>query len=398
MNAAVRGCAIGILVFVFVVGWCRGREGSTAMGQSRRANRAVSTIVFPPATRQIAVNHSHPAHRVLRCEACHVGASRSDRGVLPPPTESTCQPCHEQATDRNDPSENRCGLCHRGFELAADAGVPRVPTTNRASARLHFSHRIHASAGMRCFECHANVNREDDGPRHLPTMASCHGCHGGASPSAPSECTTCHLALPDGRMKSVYPEGWLNPPRWLRGLHHDRDWLVRHRWIAADQGSDCATCHTESECADCHDGRVRPDRVHPNDFITTHPQLSRRAGNRCTSCHSTQNFCTECHARLGLSTFSAPALQGAGRFHPPDDVWIRGPVLHGREARRSMNDCVSCHAESDCVSCHGAMGIGGGVSPHPPGFAEVCGRALRANARACQTCHGDLDLLRSRCP
>ena len=168
-------------------------------------------------------------------------------------------------------------------------------------------------------------------------------------------------------MKSVFPEGWLNPPRWLRGLHHDRDWMVRHRWIAADQGSDCATCHTESECADCHDGRVRPDRVHPNDFLTTHPQLSRRAGNRCTSCHSTQNFCTECHARLGLSTFSAPALQGSGRFHPPDDVWIRGPVLHGREARRSMNDCASCHSENDCVSCHGGLGVGGGISPHPPG-------------------------------
>ncbi|HBQ09682.1 MAG TPA: hypothetical protein DEF51_00335 [Myxococcales bacterium] len=62
-----------------------------------------------------------------------------------------------------------------------------------------------------------------------------------------------------------------------------------------------------------------------------------------------------------------------------------------------MNACASCHAERDCVQCHGALGIGAGVSPHPPGFAASCLGALSGNARACRTCHGDLEALRMRC-
>ena len=67
------------------------------------------------------------------------------------------------------------------------------------------------------------------------------------------------------------------------------------------------------------------------------------------------------------------------------------------EAQRAMNACASCHAESDCVQCHGALGIGAGVSPHPPGFASRCRAALDRNARACVTCHGDIAALRGRC-
>jgi hypothetical protein len=76
---------------------------------------------------------------------------------------------------------------------------------------------------------------------------------------------------------------------------------------------------------------------------------------------------------------------------------VSGPTLHALEAQRAMNACVSCHAEQDCVACHGALGIGAGLSPHPPGFAAQCAAALDTNARACRTCHGDLDALRSRC-
>jgi hypothetical protein len=138
-------------------------------------------------------------------------------------------------------------------------------------------------------------------------------------------------------------------------------------------------------------------RVHPNDFLTLHGEISRRNLTRCTSCHTTQSFCTECHSRLGISPMSAPIVSARARFHPPADVWVRGPVLHGRAARRSMNDCVSCHAERDCVTCHGALGVGGGVSPHPPGFVDECRQFLEANARACRSCHVDVGELALRC-
>jgi len=198
-------------------------------------------------------------------------------------------------------------------------------------------------------------------------------------------------------MRTHFAEGDLLPPRWLFGMQHDRDWLVRHRWVGADHGDLCSACHEERDCSNCHDGRVRPPRVHPNDFLTTHPQLARRDSPRCTSCHAAQSFCLECHARIGVSPISAPDVRSASRFHPPPSVWIEGPVRHAIEARRSLMSCTSCHAERDCVVCHGALGVGGGVSPHPPGFAATCASALRTNARACAICHGDLGALAMRC-
>ena len=105
----------------------------------------------------------------------------------------------------------------------------------------------------------------------------------------------------------------------------------------------------------------------------------------------TQRFCGECHARLGLAQISAPRAR-TGRFHPPSFV-----DAHGEEARRAMTQCASCHVEQDCVACHGALGIGAGFSPHPPGFASRCGRALEQNQRACTICHGDAAALRARC-
>jgi hypothetical protein len=126
--------------------------------------------------------------------------------------------------------------------------------------------------------------------------------------------------------------------------------------------------------------------------------MARRDEPRCASCHVVSQFCAECHGRLGIAPIAAPDVRAAERWHPPPAVWVRGPTLHAREARRSMQSCASCHAEEDCVICHGASRVGGaGLSPHPAGFAAGCRRALETNARACATCHGGLEELWLRC-
>lgn len=371
-----------------------------------------SPIIYPAQSIALRMNHAHPAHRALKCVQCHTnaGTSRQARDVLIP-KETACISCHNAQT-RSIPGQvtasdqdKNCGFCHVGYGSNPD--TPRwVPASIVPTPRLRFSHARHVKQGMRCLTCHQGITESAQGTReHLPTMRQCFECHGSVKQNriskklkklnAPSRCSTCHLTLPDGRLRTQYPEGWLNPPRWLFGMHHDQDFIVRHRWVGADQGSLCESCHTEKDCLDCHDSRVRPLSIHPNDFLSTHAQLSRREGQRCTSCHVTQSFCAECHARIGISPLSAPESRGTGRFHPPPEQWVSGPALHAVEARRSLSTCVSCHAERDCVSCHGGMGIGAGISPHPPGFAAKCRESLRANDRACRTCHLDVTSL---CP
>lgn len=409
-----------------------GAHAGSARGQLRPATAAPSpsagrsVVVYPPHDARLRMNHAHPAHAALACVACHAAAptslASSDDLV---PHESACVRCHDE-TARERATPERCGSCHVGASWprapegeAAEhhAGdVVVIPAPTPLWARLTFSHASHARVEGGCERCHAGVRTVAEATRaELPTMDTCLDCHAGGAlarsgassgddatrtdvDAGPSlACVACHERLPDGRMRARTPDGWMNPPP-STGLHHDHEWLTRHRWVAADDGEACATCHAERDCTDCHDGRVRPRRVHPGDYLATHSTMARRDEGRCTSCHAVSTFCAECHARLGLASFSAPAVRATGRYHPPAAMWIRGPNLHGVEAQRALSTCVACHAENDCVACHGAGSVGGaGVSPHPPGFASSCAHVLQQSPAACVRCHGDVEALAARC-
>jgi hypothetical protein len=247
----------------------------------------------------------------------------------------------------------------------------------------------------------------------LPRMRGCFTCHQMPEPArgdASGECTTCHLSDAAGRMRTEFPEGRLEPPNWLFNAGHDADFLVRHKFVAGNNSELCVSCHSESYCTDCHDGRVRPRNVHPGDFLALHAIAARQNSPDCSSCHRAQSFCLGCHQRTGV-TLSGPAenFAGRGRFHPPKSVWTDGAMgaqHHGSEARRNVSACVSCHTESDCVLCHATAELGGGLSgraagsslsPHGPGFASRCRSALRRNARPCLTCHHPQDPKLGQC-
>ena len=401
--AQLAALLVGLAVAVALGVYARAATGQSRPRRASVGHGGRSTIIYPLQRIALRMDHSHPAHRELACVRCHTAAptSSASRDVLVP-REATCNPCHAEQTARANPSVARCGTCHVGY---GEGGTSVVLASSFPAPRIRFSHATHVRAGQTCESCHVGVRETRLATRdHLPTMRQCLTCHGAqrsgstgsgstrSASTAPSACTTCHLSEPDGVMRTRFAEGQLRPPQWLLGMGHDADWIVRHRWVGADQGNECASCHRESDCADCHDGRVRPRSIHPNDYLTIHPQEARRDQTRCTTCHTTQRFCTECHARLGLATTTAPVVRATDRYHPP--AWDRA---HGLEAKRSLNACVSCHAERDCVSCHGALGIGGGVSPHPAGFASRCASLLAANSRACVTCHGDVGELEARC-
>lgn len=361
-----------------------------------------SRAIFP--TQTIPLHFSHQAHMALpqiTCERCHSNSTRSDQASDSlVPTESACTPCH--AIDRSDPNKvatpgASCATCHATFDPSHPERIERVQIP---PANIRFSHQRHANANVRCVDCHARVQSQQLATRFdLPSMRDCIGCH--QRTGASQACTSCHLTEADGVMRTEFAEGILNPPPWMLGLHHDADFWVNHRQSAAIDGARCLNCHRERECVECHDGRVRDRRVHPNDYLSFHGTEARMAPNRCASCHRAQSFCETCHQRQGVAMTSPPAARGLGRFHPAFEQWS-GPTVtmnhHAMEARRSMGACVSCHSERDCVSCHATTGLGGaGLNPHPPAFATQCGALLRASGRACAQCHQDLNALSTRC-
>jgi hypothetical protein len=366
-----------------------------------------SEEIFPPQTIPIRFNHKkHVQTLSLSCKVCHAAAytstAASDR-LLPKPAE-TCDNCHD--ADHSDPAHVRagkevsgqCSFCHVGANAGEGGQVAPVvmPAPN-----LRFPHGKHLARNIQCGQCHGQVGELELATREqLPRMAGCLACHGlsgAAEGGAKSACTTCHLAQPDGRLQTAFSGGTLIPPRWLHAAAHDADWIERHKAIAADDSAFCASCHTSKECTDCHDGNVRPRKVHPNDWLSMHPQAARTDNPRCSSCHQEQTFCGDCHRRVGVARDSPSGNMPAGRrFHPPPAEWTtapRGPNHHSWEAMRNLNACVACHTERDCATCHATKGVAGGqgVDPHPNGFVAKCGTALRRNPRPCYVCHDSAD-------
>ncbi|MFZ5889985.1 MAG: cytochrome c3 family protein [Myxococcota bacterium] len=378
-----------------------------------------SLAIFPEQSLTIRFNHQkHVSELKLPCTACHDGAKTSQKSgdnLLPPGTR--CDSCH--ASDHrdlrhvgNDPAEltSQCAYCHLGYHPGDGNRVERLvmPVAN-----LKFSHQAHASRNIACSTCHGAVERAELATRdQMPRMKGCISCHslGAELPHRPSgECSTCHLT--DGpRMRTRFAGNQLLPPRWLKDASHGPDWVVRHRAVAGDDSQFCANCHSEKDCADCHDGRVRPRRAHPNDFLSMHAEAARQNSPRCTSCHQQQSFCLACHQRVGVAE-SGPVGNFAerGRFHPPPAIWTNPPRSsrhHAWEAERNLNACVSCHVERDCIACHASRSIGGvgglpaggrGGNPHPLGFRSRCGHALRQNARPCLMCHEPADPVFAEC-
>jgi hypothetical protein len=275
---------------------------------------------------------------------------------------------------------------------------------------------VHAERNIGCQQCHGEVQNIELATRdQLPRMKGCFNCHQMPHPArgeAPNECTACHLAGRDGRMRNSFSEGTLKPPNWLFNAAHDAGFLDRHKFVAGNNSEFCSSCHSERFCTDCHDGRVRPRNVHPNDFLSMHAIAARQNDPNCSSCHRAQSFCLGCHQRVGV-TLSGPAqnLAGRGRFHPPKAVWTDGARTtrhHAFEAQRNLSTCVSCHSEQDCLICHatrerGGAGVGSvagasmGAGPHPPGFANRCRGVMRRNPRACLACHHPQDAKLRQC-
>lgn len=312
----------------------------------------------------------HRAHSSagVDCLSCHPGVNRATEDApLHLPTTGTCIGCH---TKPHDPRP--CAGCH---------GQAHVREENALARRhLRFAHDRHVpKLGGQCVPCHAAAGSTDQATMR-PPMAQCLGCHTHRDQWRTRECDGCHVDLPS---ELARPSSH---------VFHEGD-FVREHGVRAAAGKDlCATCHGEGFCASCHGvttavlpWKLSFDRpsltgLHRAGFANRHSDEARANPGLCTTCHSGERFCLDCHAKRGRS---AGAL-GTASPHPNGWVRARGGE-HGRAARMDPMSCATCHGgsgEALCVGCHRVGGPGG--NPHGRGFAS--GRdPLRDEP--CRQCH-----------
>jgi hypothetical protein len=191
----------------------------------------------------------------------------------------------------------------------------------------------------------------------------------------------------DGPSDNPYEDGAVMP------ADHSVDWMRRHGAMALGQGADCAVCHGEQDCVQCHvESLDTAYAVHPPNYAVVHSVDARQGLMDCTSCHRLDTFCQACHAESGVSPDVEYGPPAGMEFHPPDWLDPMAPENHGTMARRDIMDCASCHIEQDCISCHV------GINPHPPEFRFDCDRLLDVDPTACTQCHIEsADELRHLC-
>jgi Cytochrome c7 and related cytochrome c len=330
-------------------------------------------LVAACAERHTAARFPHKVHLVgLHCE---------DKGK---PACLSCNSCHapsQQGRAGKLPQQELCESCHKTDAREVLPVLSVVPP--RPNGEIAFNHDQHL--GMpgiqgQCVKCHGGVLRDERSS--LPPMSQCFTCHEHEQQWQRAECTPCH-AQKD--LAKTLPQTF---------LRHDQAFARHHGAAVALQQNLCQSCHTQSQCQSCHDAsqdlsveqrrpeRIESNQVHRGDFLTRHAIEAKSEPARCASCHTPQS-CDSCHAARGVS---GNILNGRNP-HPPE--WVGSNVgssnFHGREARRDILACASCHDQgpaTNCIRCHKVGAYGG--NPHPGGWKST--RSIASEM--CRYCHG----------
>lgn len=243
-------------------------------------------------------------------------------------------------------------------------------------------------------------------------------------------CATCHLPgaasiIPDKAVcLDCHKQDEIAGVELAPTMTHGPVWALDHRAPAKSGSIDCAACHEQSFCLDCHKAGFADEmgsfsnnmiNVHRSDFHVTHPLAARNDQRLCASCHESK-FCSSCHDsfRLRRGDIGSPShrytfdlgLNGdvsaihagftpgtqcdschrSGMVTPDFHSWSIG---HAREARRSLATCQACHPDGDtCLKCHSARGGAVGFNPHPKDWDSIKGTLQKAsNGKTCRKCH-----------
>ncbi|MEW6325448.1 MAG: cytochrome c3 family protein [Nitrospirota bacterium] len=273
--AALGGLLVGLLI-----AW-HGPSGSRASAEN--APKADAPAVPDRFTHDATTFPLRGAHRILKCEQCHLGGvyknvpTRCDgchngqrtygKPLGHPPTNQQCDACHNDSawsavTYRHDPvtTAGQCATCHNG-QQAAGKPAGHIMTTaqcdtchsTRAWVPTTFKHDPATTAGQ-CSNCHNGQQAIGKPPGHFVTTLQCDWCH---------------------RTRAWLPTALTT---------HDNPKL-----IGGHVGLDCTACHAAStsavifrdgttygSCANCHTRDYKPGEDDHRGI---------QADATCSSCH-----------------------------------------------------------------------------------------------------------------
>jgi hypothetical protein len=190
----------------------------------------------------------------------------------------------------------------------------------------------------------------------------------------PAECLECHKA--SGVMSN-----------------HGAFFIKDHRMLAKRAGSNCADCHEQSFCVDCHKGgNIEPSvnksssrtgemkpSTHGGDFVSTHAIKATDNPQNCYRCHQS-SFCQDCHSKTNKGSIQVKSHRRA-----VTSQIYQWNSDHAAEARRNLQSCETCHPDADvCVQCHSS----GKVNPHPRNWRDIKNRYRdESGGKTCKKCH-----------
>ena len=308
--------------------------------------------------RTVKFNHEYHLKEVgADCTDCHTGAKESvvaSDNLLA--KMSACKSCHE------DKVTSECTFCHSTADTATYTATPNPQRD------IVFNHRLHVDdKKIACQTCHTNLDRNDVPVGEIvPSMEACTTCHNGVK--ATNECAACHKNFASLRPKD----------------HNRTDFIHEHKRLARMQNATCSMCHSQENCADCHNGAglvkvtlpgkdlVSPlaprlnaldrgqgmtlTKVHNLNYKFTHGIEAKGKSAECQSCHSYEDFCSTCHhagGNVNQGSFK-PASHSVAGF-TTFGVGSGGGE-HARQARMDIESCAGCHGEIGgdpvCITCH----------------------------------------------
>lgn len=405
---------------------CHDGEVEARIEWSPPAGPSPSNLRFTHGVHQAKIRSQSRPDSSVPCVTCHSeqGAQRMDvrHAVV-----EQCVRCHQPNRAHLELADSACSTCHvtlAASTFAADriAAFP-VPEDHRQAAFVLEGHgRVIKESGNRslvpascatcharnfCTECHVDALEQRSiqalasDPRSLLHQAelkapSSHASadfvyrHGDKVGETARECRTCHTQESCTACHVTGVRQVAALPPWVPGrgrgaqvartrpASHDAQFRDRHGSLATAAPKSCTTCHTRTQCLDCHRPTAASAGVyHPAGFLTRHPAAAYARETSCADCHSPTGFCAACHQQSGLV---AQRTLRPG-FHDGKQFFIAG---HGQAARQSLETCVGCHTERDCLTCHSAQG-GRRFNPHGPGFDGA--RLKRKNPEMCTACH-----------